>query len=319
MDQAFSTATNVVNAALLQKYGDQRPRIDFTKHRDQALQTVPAGMSQEEQSRAIIRYLVGLVDKQQNPEIVSSVPPSSTTQLSDLPDNQNAVPNVQIEYTQQQQTKIHSSTEPAFITCSALTGSTLHAELPIGMSSLAGIFLPIQDSVLQQSSYWPVMVGTMEKTNDLTTNSLLLVHESSTKAGHYYRLNEPTDIGPTKAGNQGIKLWIKGCDNKELSFGVDAAVGARITSADIASHRRMHILTIGDISNGADMPGGVDVLDDSGNIVGKTMILYRESGDIYSIHQQQGHKHVLAIELTGGGSTPVSVCISGGSPCMVFA
>ena len=315
MDQAFSTATNVVNAALLQKYGDQRPRIDFTQHQDDALKTVPQGASPSEQSRAIIRYLVGLVEKQQKPTISE---PATTTRLSDLPSTPAAtIPNLQIEYTPQPVKPVQPTSEPSFVTCSAVTGSTLHAELPVGTVSLAGVFFPVERNVLQQSSYWPVLIGSMERTSDLLTNSTLLIHESETKAGHYYRVAQPTTLGPTKAGSQGLKLWIKGCDNKELSFGLDASVGARITATDIASQRRMHILTIGG-GESRETPGGVNVLDDSGSIVGKTMVLYKGQNESYSLSDESSKERVLAIELTGGGSTPVSVCISGGSPCLIF-
>lgn len=317
MDQAFSTATNVVNAALLQKYGDQRPRIDFSQYQDDALKTVPAGASPGDQSRAIIRYLVGLIEKQQKPATEESIAPASTTRLSDLPgpSTTTVVPNLQPEYIPH---TVPSTTEPSFVSCSALTGSTLHAELPVGMASFTGVFLPLENSTLQQPSYWPVMIGSMEKGTDLTTNSVLLIHESETKAGHYYRVAKPITIGPTKAGNQGMKLWIKGCDNKELSFGVDASVGARVTASEIASQRRMHLLTIGG-GGGTDTPGGVDVLDDSGNSVGKTLVLYKGQSEMYSSSDESGGEKVLAIELTGAGSTPVSVCISGGSPCIIFA
>ena len=316
MDQAFSTATNVVNAALLQKYGDQRPRINFTEHEDEALKTVPAGATPGEQSRAIIRYLVGIVEQQQKPPATSE--PVTTTRLSDLPTTQTVtVPNAQIEYTPQ---PVQITSEPSFVTCSALTGSTLHAELPVGTVSLEGVFLPLERNALQQLSYWPILIGSMERTSDLLTNSILLIHESETRAGHYYRVAQPTTLGPTKAGSQGLKLWIKGCNNKELSFGLDASVGARITATDIASQRRMHLLAIGGGGggDGLETPEGVDVLDDSGNIVGKTMILYKGEGDSYSPSDEVSKEKVLAIELTGAGSTPVSVCISGGSPCMVF-
>jgi len=317
MDRAFSTATNVVNAALLQKYGDQRPRIDFSQHQDDALKMVPAGASPGDQSRTIIRYLVGLVEKQQKPTAEEVVAHPSTTRLSDLPGpstTTTVISNLQAEYSPQ---SIQPTSEPSFVSCSALTGSTLHAELPVGMASFTGVFIPLQSGTLQQPSYWPVMIGSMEKGTDLTTSSVLLIHESETKAGHYYRVAKPIMIGPTKAGNQGMKLWIKGCNNKELSFGVDASVGARVTASEIASQRRMHLLTIGG-GGGIDTPGGVDVLDDSGNTVGKTLILYKGQGDVYSGNESGGER-VLAIELTGAGSTPVSVCISGGSPCMIFS
>lgn len=316
MDHAFSTATNVVNAALLQKYGDQRPRINFSQHQDDALKTVPAGASPGDQSRAIIRYLVGLVEKQQKPTTEEVGAHASTTRLSDLPGSSTTivVPNLHPEYTPH---PIQSTSEPSFALCSALTGSTLHAELPVGMASFTGVFLPLEGGTLQQPSYWPVMIGSMEKGTDLTTSSVLLIHESATKAGHYYRVDKPITFGPTKAGNQGLKLWIKGCDNKELAFGVDASVGARVTANEMASQRRMHLLTIGG-GGGTDIPGGVDILDDSGNTVGKTLILYKGQSEQYSSSDESGVGRVLAIELTGAGSTPVSVCISGGSPCMIF-
>jgi hypothetical protein len=335
MDEDFSSAVSVVSNAYVQKYGTALP-IDLSEWKKEVVATVRAhelaGLQRVEQRKMeLIRGLVEVVDKRVGtsaPRSSQAAPdprvPSGATPLTALPSDRvaDAVGPVNSRVQDMSMpSMLPMARQPtaraaSFVACRPVAGAALHATLPLGISTVYGMFMPVGGL---NTEVWPCIVLEIEDTEGGRSQHVPLLLARTSAMGFFYRSDTAVQVGPVAAGASERKCFVRGCMNKEIHFGVSATVQQRVMLRDAALQRRFHRLSIE--SAPAQLSIDVDTstlvaLDDKGEVVGSIVRAQaaEPTGGVVEYDKTNDEEAVYILEVETSGSGPGSVCISGAAP-----